>query len=32
MKIPRTKGNYQIQAEINYNGETVKSIRDISVN
>lgn len=32
IKLPQAKGNYQLQAEINYKGETVKSIRDFSVN
>ncbi len=32
LKTPETKGKYQLQAEISYKGETVKSIRDFSVN
>ena len=32
LKIPEVKGNYQLQAEINYKGETVKSIRDFTIN
>lgn len=31
LKLPQVKGNYQLQAEINYKGETVTSSRDIKI-
>ena len=31
MKMPMIKGNYQIEAEINYKGESVKSYRDLKI-
>ena len=29
--MPLIKGNYQVQAEINYKGESVKSYRDLKI-
>ncbi len=31
MKMPLIKGNYQMEAEINYKGESVKSYRDLNI-
>jgi hypothetical protein len=31
MKLPSEKGKYELVAEINYNSESVKSIRDFKI-